>query len=350
MSKRVMKQLAVAIACIGAPTFIAGSLVRAAETRPLYQVTRTISLGAPDRWDYVAFDPASEHVYVAHGDEVTVVDANDGAIVGHVSGIPGGTHGIAIDGRSGRGYTDDGEKGEAVAFNLQTLQVEKHIKADPDADAVTFDPASHHVFVVNGDTGTLTVIDPASNQAIATITQQGALEFAVPDSSGNLYVNGAERREVVRINTSSNKVTARWPVPQCARPHGLAIDVRTQRLFISCVNNRLVVLDAASGKAVASLPIGSGTDAAAFDPVRKLVFSSNGRDGTLSIIREVDANSFIPLATVKTAVTARTMALNPKTGRLFIATAEASESPAEGVGHIAVIPGSLKLLFMDPVD
>jgi hypothetical protein len=145
--------------------------------------------------------------------------------------------------------------------------------------------------------------------------------------------------------------------PQCTSPHGLAFDSATRRLFISCVNNILAVIDAETGATVANVPIGSGTDAAAFDPKRNLIFSSNGRDGTLSMIRELDANHFVAVGTIKTAITARTMAIDPISGRLYIAAADVDATaaahgapPAPGARRpLPIVPGSLKLLFLDPV-
>jgi YVTN family beta-propeller protein len=329
---------------------LASGVSFAAPALPEYQVTRTVALGEPDRWDYVVFDPSSKRVYVAHGSEVTVVDAQDGSIVGHVTGMKGGTHGIAIVTASGRGYTDDGEAGEAASFDLKTFKVNKRIKAADDADAIAFDSASTHVFVINGDTGTVTVIDPKSDTAVATITAGGKLEFAVADGSGHLYINGAAKQEVLRIDTRTNKVTARWPVPECTSPHGLALDPESHRLFVSCVNALLVVVNSDNGTVVAKLPIGSGTDAAVFDPKRKLVFSSNGKDGTLSVIQESDPQTFVSLGSIKTTVSARTMAIDPQTGRLFLAAAATDGTVVNSAGQQRpkIVPGSLKLLFLDP--
>lgn len=326
------------------------SAVGLADHTPAYRVTRTVSLGAPDRWDYVVFDPPSKRVYVAHGNEVTVVNGNNGDIVGHIIGLPGGTHGTAIAAASGKGYTDDGKAGEAASFDLSTLKVNKRIKAAEDADAVVFDPASAHVFVINGDTGTITVIDPKSDRAVATIDAGEKLEYAVPDGSGHLYVNGAGKSDVLSIDTRNNQVMTRWPVPECARPHGLAMDTSSHRLFVSCVNNVLTVVNSDSGAVVAKVPIGSGTDAAVFDPNRKLIFSSNGKDGTLSVIQERDPQTFIPVATIKTVVSARTMSIDPQTGRLYIAAAslETSNAAPTDSGKPQVVPGSLELLFLDP--
>lgn len=332
-------------AAAAAPSFAASG--------PEYRVTRTVALGAPDRWDYVVFDPSSRRVYVAHGSEVTVVDGQKGDIVGHITGFSGGTHGVAIVSALKRGYTDDGEAGEAASFDLSSLKVSKRIKAAEDADAVAFDPVSGHVFVINGDTGTITVIDPKEDRAIATINGGGKLEYAVADGNGHLFVNGAGKKEVLSIDTRVNQVKARWQVPECTSPHGLAIDPGSHRLFVSCVNNVLTVVNTDSGAVVAKLPIGSGTDAAAFDPKRKLIFSSNGREGTLSIIQERDPQTYVSLGTVKTAISARTMGIDPDTGRLYLAAADVEATPADasqaGAHRPKVVPGSLKLLFLDPM-
>ena len=237
-----------------------------AQTAPSYHVTKTVALGAPDRWDYLVYDAPSHRLYVSHGDRVTVLDGKGGEVIGNIEGMPGGTHGIGIVTAMGKGYTDDGKAGEAVAFDLKTLKTGKHIKAEDDADGIAFDPASGHIFVVDGDSKLLTVVDPKTDTAIATINAGGGLEYAVSGNNGKLYVDGAENKEIVRIDTATNKVDARWPIPGCTNPHGLAIDTKAQRLFASCVNSVLTVVNAQSGAVVATLPIGKGTDGAAFDP------------------------------------------------------------------------------------
>lgn len=327
-----------------------------AQTIPEYRITRTIPLGAPDRWDYVTFDPGSHRVYVSHGDRVTVVDGHDGTLLGEVTGFPGGTHGIVVVAAVGRGYTDDGRAGEVGSFNLETLKVGKRIKAMEDADGIAFDPSSGHVFVINGDSGTLTVIDPKSDIALATVTVGAPLEFGVAGDNGKLYVDGVDKNEIIRVDTGTNLVDAHWPMPGCTAPSGLAIDRTTRRLFASCRNKVLVVVNADSGAVLATLPIGAGTDGAAFDPKRRRAFSSNGQDGTLSIIQEQDARTFIALGDVRTAPLARTMSIDPSTGRLYLVTAEIDATApvdppnAPGPHRQHIVPGSVKLLFVDPVD
>jgi YVTN family beta-propeller protein len=321
-----------------------------AQTAAGYTVVKKVPLGAPDRWDYVVFDSGSGRVFVAHGDEVTVVDGTSADIVGHVKSVPGGTHGIAVVTASNRGYTDDGEAGKAVSFNLKSFAVEKHIQAAEDADAITFDPVSNHVFIMNGDTGSITVIDPKTDAAVATINVGGKLEYAVPGENGKLFVNGAARREVVSIDTRTNEIVAHWPVPDCESPHGLAIDPANHRLFVSCLNEKLNVVDSRSGQVIATVPIGKGSDAVVFDPKRRLLFSSNGKDGTISVIAQKDPQTYVALQPIRTSLSARTMGINQATGRLFLAAADIAPNARrdEKSGRIATQPGSLKLLFLDP--
>jgi YVTN family beta-propeller protein len=283
------------------------------------------------------------------------VDGHDGRVVGEITGFPGGTHGIGIVGSVGRGYTDDGEAGEAGAFDLSTLKVGKRIKTMKDADGIFIDQRSGHVFVINGDSGTLTAIDPKTDSAVATVAAGTPLEFGVSGENGKLYINGVEKNEIVRVDTASNVADAHWPMPTCKSPRGLAIDRQTHRLFASCGNKVMVVVNADSGAVVATLPIGAGTDGAAFDPKRRLAFSSNGQDGTVSIVQEQDANTYVLLGNVPTAPLARTMSIDPDTGRLFFVAADVDKtvppdppnSPGPHRRHL--VPGSVRLLILDPV-
>ena len=323
--------------------------VASAGAAPAYKVTHAVALGAPDRWDYVVYDAPSHRVYVAHGDRVTVVDGQDGRLIGEVLGMPGGTHGIGVSVATGEGFTDDGEKGEVVAFDLKTLKVTHRIKADPDADGIAFEPKTGHVFVIEGDSANIAVIDPKTDSLITRIKGGGKLEYAVADASGNLFVNGAENKEVLKIDAASNTIAARFAIPECLSPHGLAIDVKAARLFVSCVNTKLFVLDASSGRIVASLPIGKGTDAAAFDASHGLVLSSNGRDGNVTVIRQEDAEHYSVAGAVPTGLSGRTMDVDPVTGRIFVVLADLDPPPAATPNaRPKAHPGSTRLLFLDP--
>jgi YVTN family beta-propeller protein len=204
------------------------------------------------------------------------------------------------------------------------------------------DPATGHIFVIEGDPGTVTVIDPAQRKAIATINAGEKMEYATADDQGHVFV-------AVEIDAHTNRITARWPAPNCKSPHGLALDKAGQRLFMGCANARLVVLDAHSGDVVADLPIGSGSDAIAFDPVRKRVFSSNGRDGTVTIYQQLSADEYTVRAPIRTAVSGRTMTLDPATSRLFVIAADTDPTSTPG-GRPHVRPGTVRALIYDPVQ
>lgn len=340
---------------LGVLTLVAGfsfllPSAQAAPVSPVYKITKTILLGAPDRWDYLTFDSPSHRVYVAHGDRVSVVDGRSGKIIGNIESMPGGTHGIAISHATGRGFTDDGRAGEAVVFDVKTLKVLKRIKAEEDADGIVFDPSSGHVFVIDGDSGKLTVIDPRTERAIATIDAGGGLEFGVSGDNGKLYVNGAEKHEIVRINTATNTVDAHWPMPGCVRPHGLAIDVVHHRLFSSCSNKVMKIMNADNGTIVATEPIGEGTDFAVFDPKSERAYSSN-RDGTISVILEKSPDKYVSLPAIPTEYGARTMAIDPQSGRIYVVTADIkvnwAAAPTDYRHRYSVKQGSVRLLFLD---
>jgi YVTN family beta-propeller protein len=346
--------MAIVVSCLACRAVVAAG---SSQPPSLYTVTQTVSVGSPDRWDYLTLAPDSRRLYLAHGDRVDVLDATMGKVLGRVVGTAGGSHGIGIVEALNKGYTDDGKAGEVLVFDLQTLKVTKRLKAEPDADGIAVDPKSSQVFVIDGDSGDVTVIDATTDRVVGSIKIGGALEFAVADGTGKVYVNGAQRRALIRVDALTRTVDARWPIPDCENPHGLAMDVKARRLFVSCVNQLMVVVDADSGHVVATLPIGRGTDAAAFDPVRKRVFSSNGVDGTVSVLRQNAPDSYTPLATIRTAVTGRTMAIDPDTGRLYVAAAAIDPSappppprPDGRPGRPQPLPGSLKVLYLDPND
>lgn len=314
---------------------------------PAYTLSKTISLGAPDRWDYVVFDPQTNRVYVAHSDRLAVVDAQSGTLVGEVQGISGGTHGTAVSVATRQGFTDDGRNGKAVAFDLKSLRVIKEIRADLDADALALDPVTGHLFVIEGDPAALTVIDPKTDSPIGTIKAGEKLEYGVADGHGSVYVAGNANGDVLKIDARSNRIVGRWPTPGCTSPHGFAIDTKGHRAFMGCINSVMMVVDTTTGRTVAKLPIGRGSDAVAFDPVRKRVFSSNGGDGTITAYQQVSPDRYVPLPAIRTVVSARTMSVDPATGRLFVAGADTDPSPAPG-GRPKVRPGTLRLFVFKP--
>jgi hypothetical protein len=325
-------------------------MAASAQPSPLYTLTKTVPLPGGIKWDYLTFDTPTDRIYVSQGTEVTVVNGKTGAIIGSLKNLPG-SHGIAVDPATGLVYADSAGRQLAVAFNPATYQPVATAQVAYDADGMAYDAASKQIFVSGGDAGLVTPISTTSKTAAPDIALGGSPEFLVTDGAGSLYENIADKQEIIRIDTAKNAIRARWPIAQCVSPHGLAIDPATRRLFATCENAIALVVDADSGNIIATLPIGHGSDAAAFDPAQKRFFSSNG-DGTLTVIAEHGPADFAVLGNVKTAPAARTMALDPATGRIFLVTATvlSVQKPAgpNDHPHYKFAPGSLKLLIFAP--
>jgi DNA-binding beta-propeller fold protein YncE len=319
-----------------------------APAHPLYRITQSIPLGSPDGWDYLTYDASSQRVYVAHGTAIDVLDGRSGEVLGHVP-VPG-ANGVAVVPSLGKGYAGSRTTKSAIVFDLKTFKVLKTLPADVDTDAVVYDPASKRVFIMDGDPHNITVIDTLSDTVVAKVSLDGQPEFGAVDGAGKLYVNITDKKEIQRIDAQSAKVDATWPISACEGPHGLSMDPQTKRLFASCVNSTLVVVNAMNGEVVSILPIGNGSDATAFDGTRKRAFSSN-RDGTLSVVHEDSANQFTSLGEVPTQLLARTMAVDSVSGRIYLVAADRREvdpNAADPRKRYAVVPGSVRLLFADP--
>ena len=314
----------------------------------LYQLTQSIPLGAPERWDYLSFDAASNRVFAAHGDRIDVIDLSTRQVVGEVA--VNGANGAAIVSSIGKGYAGSRGGKSVVVFDLKTFEVLKTLPAAEDTDAIVYDPASRRVFLMQGDPREVTVIDTVTDTVALTIHLGGQPEFAAVDGQGKLYVNIEDKSQIQRVDTNSGKIDATWPIKVCEGPHGLAIDNESHRLFVSCVNSKLVVVSAIDGSVVSILPIGKHTDAAAYDGRTKRVFSSNG-EGTLSVIQQDGADRYRALGEVSTQLGARTMAIDSQSGRIFLITGDYAEVTPRATDfrqRYRVKPGSARLLILDP--
>jgi DNA-binding beta-propeller fold protein YncE len=320
-----------------------------AQAKPLYHLVQTIPLGGGIKWDYLHFDAPTDRVYVSHGTEVTVVDAKTGKVIGELKNLPG-SHGIAVDPATGDVYADSAANRVAVAFDPRTFAPIASAPVVLDADGMVYDPYSKEVFVNGGDGKAMTPIDPATDKASPDIALGGSPEFLAPDGAGSLFVNITDENEIAQINTPTQKIVARLPLGACEHPKGLALDPATHLLFSSCANGEMAVLNAHDGALIKNLPIGMGTDAAAVDPVRHRVFSSNG-DGTLTVVSDVPGHVAV-LGTVKTEPGARTLAVDPASGRIYLVTATVTErlapKKAGGPPRFKFAPGSLRLLVYAP--
>jgi len=309
-----------AAAVLGLFVLVGGNAARAETTTTPhvnYEFTGDISLGAPSFNDYLTFDAAGRRLYVSHVDRVTVIDVATRKVVGAVAPLKD-SHGIAIVSKLGKGYADSGDDGIVKVFSLDDLHIIKQIKVSVDADGMLFDEHTNFVLVVAGDSKNLTVINPAEDTVVRTVGLPGKPEFMALDEAGNVYVNLTDSATIAKVNITTGKVEANWPLQNCKAPHGLAYDPKTNRLLSGCANSRLVVVDAANGTNVANLPTGSMSDSVALDPQRRLAFTSNG-PGTLTAIA-LGADDTVTVArTLPTFFGGRNMALDPATGTLFVA-------------------------------
>ncbi|MGA9422113.1 MAG: YncE family protein [Rhodanobacteraceae bacterium] len=293
-----------------------------------YRVVDRFPIGGPGGWDDLNLDPTSNRLFVSRFDRVVVLDAASGKPLGTIPDTEG-VHGIALAPDLGRGYTSNGHADSVTEFDLATLKVVRQLgPTGKNPDAILYDPFSRHVFTFNGHSDNASVIDARSGKLVATIPLDGKPEFAVSDHRGHVYVNIEDKAEITEIDSHSDKVLATWPLTGCEEPSGLAFDAVHRRLFPVCQNQRMIVVDAGSGHVIASVPIGTGPDGAGFDSGRGLVFSSNGRDGTLTVVKEDDPDHFHVLADVPTQKSARTMALDPTTHRIYLSAATFGAMPA----------------------
>jgi len=295
-----------------------------------YHLLKKYDLGAApggkEYWDYVTFDAATRRLYISHNTEVKVVDADSGAVVGSIPDLKR-VHGIALVSDLGRGFISDGGADEAVVFDLKTLKVTNHIKTGGNPDCIIYDPASKHIFTMNGKTNDSSVIDPSSLTVIATIPMGGRPEYAVADGKGMIYDNIEDKNEVVALDSRANTVKARWPIAPAEEATAMDMDTQHRRLFIGGRNKLLAILDADTGKVLQTFPIGSGVDTNIYEPETGLLFTAV-REGALHIFHEDSADKFSVVETVKTEFGARNMALDPKNHKLFIDTADFSPAAA----------------------
>ena len=293
-------------------------------------------------FDYITIDSAARRVYLSHGTEIKVINADTGKLIGNITGLKQ-DHGVAIAPEFGRGFITDGAQGKVIFFDLKTLKITGEAKADSDADSIMYDSASKRIFAQNGDPNSSTVIDAKSGEVVGTIKLGGQPEFAVADGRGTVYINMEDKDEVVAIDSHTLAIKSRWPIAPAGRPTALAMDTAHRRLFSAGRKPQiLVVMDADNGKVIQSFPISGGVDAAAYDPETGMVFAST-REGMVHIFHEDSPDKFSEVETVKTEVGAKTMGLDTKTHKLFLDTADFGAPSAAGRPGAAV-PGTFRVL------
>jgi outer membrane protein assembly factor BamB len=272
-------------------------------------------------FDYITVDSSDRRVYLSHGTEIKVIDADTGKLIANIPGLKQ-DHGVAVAHEFNRGFISDGGAAKVIIFDLKTLKPIGEAKADKDADSIVYDPASKRVFVMNGDPKTSTAIDAKSGTAAGTIDLGGAPEFAVADGKGTVYVNLEDKSEVVAIDSQKLTIKSRWPVKPAGAPTALALDEAHRRLFTAGRDPQmLVVMDADTGRVIQSFPISAGVDAAVYEPETGLLFAST-REGMIHIFHEDSPDKFSEVENVKTEFGAKTMGLDTRTHHLFVDTAD----------------------------
>ncbi len=312
-----------------------------------YKVETRYPVPGDGGWDYVTIDSDARRLYLSHGTQVDVINPDDGKLIGTIADTPG-VHGIALAPEFKHGFTSNGRENKVSMFDPATLQLIKKIEVGKGPDGIYYDPATKRVFTNNHGSHDITVIDAKSGQVVGTVKVEGDGESAVV-ADGLVYVNLEDTNEVVAFDPKSLEVKHRFPIGAAKTPTGLAYDAKTKRLFIGCRNEpKMVVMDAASGKVITSLPIGRGVDYAGFDPQAKLIFFSCS-EGVLSVFHEKSADEYEDAGPVKTQAGARTMAFDPKTKKIFLSTAEVIETPpatAGGRPGRSVKPGTFTVLVV----
>jgi len=293
---------------------------------PGFKVTKKYAVPGDGTFDYIVFDASMNRLYVSHGTEVNVLEADSGKLLGTVQDTPG-VHGIAIVPRLHRGFTSNGGNSTVTVFDTNNFETIAKIPVSKDPDFIFYDPQTGRVFVCHGDAAKITAINPEQAAVAGEIDLGGGAEAAVVDTKGGGFVNLEKESSVVSFDPQNLSVKQRWPIAGCKTPTGLAIDAANSRLFIGCRSKVLAVMDLTNGKVIATLPIGDKVDAVAFDSDNQLIFASNG-DGTVSVVRQDTPDKYEAVGAISTQPSAKTMAFDPKTKRLFLSASEMETVPS----------------------
>ncbi len=308
-----------------------------------YHVVKSFRIQSGGKWDYIAASPVTDNIYVSHGSQVNILNKNNGDSVGVISNIEG-VHGIAFAPDFKKGFTSNGKLNTVTVFDINTNEVQAQVKTGVNPDAIMYDPYSKKVYVCNGQSKDLTIINPENNEVVKTVALGGKPETAVSDEDGKLYINIEDKNEIVVVNTKTYTVEKRWKTGKGKEPSGLAIDIKTKRLFAGCSNKLLVVIGADNGKVIKELPIGAGCDGVAFDPEYDYIFAAND-DGTLTVALEKNASDITVIDNVPTKKGARTLAVDLKAHLIFLPTADFEEAAA-GEKHPPMVPGTFQVLVV----
>ena len=320
------------------------SLMLAAEG---FKVISRIRIGGTGGWDYVAVDPDANRVYASHATLVEVVDPTTGKVIGRIPQLHG-VHGVAVAPEFGKGFITNGQSNSVTIFDLKTLAKVGEPQTGQNPDSVCFEPKTKRIFTFNGRSNDTTVIDPKTNEVIRSLPLNGKPEACVADGAGRMYVNIEDSNEIIELDAARPAVLRHASLAPCEAPSGIAIDVKNHKLFSACSNKLMAITDIASFKVVGTTSIGAGADGAGFDAALGLAFSSNGGDGTMSVVKLV-GNQYQTVDTVATERGARTMAVDQKNHRIYMLAAEFGPAPPPEPGKRArppILPDTFHVLVI----
>jgi DNA-binding beta-propeller fold protein YncE len=312
--------------CLRASLVLLVAALALAAAGPGYKVVNTFKVGGDGGWDYLTADAAARRLYVSRATHVMVIDLDSGKTVGDIPDTPG-VHGIALAPELGRGFTSNGRENTVSIFDMKTLATSSKVKVGENPDAILYDPATKRVFTFNGRSQDSTVIDATNGTVLGTIKLDGKPEFAASDGKGGVFVNIEDKSELTSIDSNKMSVKQSWPLAPCKEPSGLSMDVKNRRLFVGCDNKMMAVVNADTGKVLATPAIGDGVDATAFDDGTGTAFASCG-EGVLTAVHEDSPDKFSAPENVPTQPRARTLALDSKTHNVFLVTAKFGTAPA----------------------
>jgi len=320
-----------------------------AAAAPGYKVVNTYKIGGEGSWDYLTADATARRLYISRATHVIVLDLDSGKNVGDIADTPG-VHGIALAPELGRGFVSNGRENTVSIFDLKTLATSSKVKVGENPDAILYDPATKRVFTFNGRSQDSTAIDATNGTVLGTIKLDGKPEFAASDGKGGVFVNIEDKSELTAIDPSKLAVKSTWPLTPCESPSGLSMDRKNRRLFVGCENKMMAVVNADTGKVLATPAIGEGVDATAFDDETGLAFASCGHDGVLTVVHEDSPDKFSVAENVSTQPGARTLALDSKTHNVFVVTAKFGPPPAPTADNPhprrSILPDSFVVLVL----
>ena len=323
-------------------TLVSSAQNATAQTSPSgYHLLKTIPVGGTEGWDYVTVDSDARRLYIGRDNHVDVVDIDAGTVVGKVSGLSH-VHGLVLAPDLGRGFTSDGESNTSTIVDLRTLNKIGTVRTGKDPDSFVYDPITKRVFIMNSAGNDATVINAVDGTLAGTVPLDGQPEFGVADGKGKIFVNITDKNQIVEFDGKTLEVLHRWSLAPGEGPSGLAMDVKHRRLFSVCDNLMMVVMDADTGKVIATPTVGAGTDASLFDPETGNAFASAGGSATLTVIHEDSPDRFRVVDNVPTQSGARTMALDAKTHNVLLVTAR----NGHGATHSLVLPNTFVVLVV----